>query len=275
MKFYLIVAKGKKQGMPIPIEFDLFSIGSGPMCQLRAVHDSIGEQHCALVQRDRKVFICDLDSGGVTYVNGMEVPPGEEWPLHGGDRLDIGPLRFMIQFHERAFSKRDLEEWSLNCLDQDSGRTIKAIDRLETLVNSGHVADNAASTASAMLDRLSAKSGVIKGRLRLSYEAGVTIVRINEAFLVEVAELGLIRKELQENLNLPNLKILLDMKSVRRFSSAAAEMFGDLQRWLRPIGSKLAMCRLRSEMQELLKAFPTAKNIALYDEKSTALSADW
>ena len=28
MKFYLIVAKGKKQGMPIPVEIDLFLIGS-------------------------------------------------------------------------------------------------------------------------------------------------------------------------------------------------------------------------------------------------------
>ena len=58
MKFFLIVAKGKKQGMPIPVEVDLFLIGSGPMCQLRAVHDKIGEQHCALVIRDRKkIFI--------------------------------------------------------------------------------------------------------------------------------------------------------------------------------------------------------------------------
>ena len=34
MKFFLIVAKGKKQGMPIPVEIDLFLIGSGPVCQL-------------------------------------------------------------------------------------------------------------------------------------------------------------------------------------------------------------------------------------------------
>ena len=57
MKFYLIVAKGKKQGMPIPVEIDLFLIGSGPVCQLRAVHDDIGDQHCAVVTRGRKVFV--------------------------------------------------------------------------------------------------------------------------------------------------------------------------------------------------------------------------
>ena len=45
MKFFLIVAKGKKAGLPIPIEIDLFLIGSAEECQLRAVHDDIGEQH--------------------------------------------------------------------------------------------------------------------------------------------------------------------------------------------------------------------------------------
>jgi anti-anti-sigma regulatory factor/pSer/pThr/pTyr-binding forkhead associated (FHA) protein len=275
MKVYLIVAKGKKQGLPIPVDFDLFIIGAGPMCQLRAVHDSIGEQHCALIRRDRKIFICDLDSGGVTFVNGEEVPPGEEWPLHAGDRLDVGPLHFMLQFHERALSKRDLEEWAINCLDQDNGRRITAMDRLETLISTGHAVDDAASTASTILDHLSAKSGVVVGRLRISRESGITIVRLNDVFLVEVAELALIRKELQENLNRPNLKILLDMKSVRRLSTSAAEMFGDLQRWLRPYGSKLAMCRLRGEMREVLETFPTTQNIRFFDEKPAALSASW
>src|SRR5690349_20370906 len=112
MKVYLIVAKGKKQGLPIPIDFDLFLIGSGPMCQLRAIHESMGEQHCALLRRERKVFICDLDSGGSTFVNGEEIPPSQEWPLHADDIIDVGPLRFMVQFNERALSKRDLEEWA-------------------------------------------------------------------------------------------------------------------------------------------------------------------
>ena len=76
MKFYLIVAKGKKHGMPIPVEIDLFLIGSGAMCQLRAVHDDIGEQHCAIVTRGRKVFVSDLDSGRPTFVNGEVLTPG-------------------------------------------------------------------------------------------------------------------------------------------------------------------------------------------------------
>jgi predicted component of type VI protein secretion system len=274
MKVFLIVAKGKKQGMPIPIDFDLFLIGSGSECQLRAEHDSIGEQHCAVVTRDRKVFICDLDSGGATLVNGEEIPHSEEWPLHAGDIIQVGPMRFMVQYNERNMSKRDLEEWALKCLDLDSSRRISAMDRLEA-VSAVHKADDASSAASAILDKMSAKSGVVMGRLRISREEGVTIVRINDPYLVEDAELALIKKELHENLNRPNLKVLLDMKHVRRLSSPAADMLGDLLRWLAPFGSRLAVCRLRPEMQAVLKTFPATRGIPLYDDKSAAAAAKW
>jgi hypothetical protein len=52
-------------------------------------------------------------------------------------------------------------------------------------------------------------------------------------------------------------------------------MFGELQRWLRPHGSRLALCRLRTEMQDLMKSFPSTSNIPLYNDKPVALSANW
>ena len=67
MKFYLIVAKGTKKGMPIPITVDLFLIGSEKMCQLRA--QTLGPKHCAIVNHDNKVFIRDMGSGETTLVN--------------------------------------------------------------------------------------------------------------------------------------------------------------------------------------------------------------
>lgn len=103
MKFFLIVVKGKKQGLPIPIEIDLFLVGSGKVCQLRADHESMGDQHCALVTRGRKVFVTDLDSGQPTFVNGEVLAPGIEWPLHPRDILDIGPLKFMVQYRKKHY----------------------------------------------------------------------------------------------------------------------------------------------------------------------------
>src|SRR4051812_26654998 len=98
MKFYLIVAQGRKKGLPIPITVDLFMIGSGKECQLRSKTSNVPPQVCALVNRDKKVFVRDLNSGRPVLVNGALVPPGEEWPLHMGDILQTGKLEFMLQF---------------------------------------------------------------------------------------------------------------------------------------------------------------------------------
>src|SRR5947209_18355615 len=115
MKFYLIVAKGSKKGMPIPIDVDLFLIGSEKMCQLRA--KKLSPKHCAIVTRERTVFIRDMYSDSPTLVNDSVLPPGEEWPLHAGDLIAFGSHQFMLQYHERALSRRDLEEWAARCLD--------------------------------------------------------------------------------------------------------------------------------------------------------------
>ena len=274
MKFYLIVAKGKKQGMPIPVEVDLFLIGSGPVCQLRAVHDDIGEQHCAIVTRGRKVFVSDLDSGHPSFVNGEVLTPGVEWPLHSRDMLEVGPLKFMVQYREKALSQRDLEEWALSCLDQNSERK-REFDRTEKGEFHSEQYEAAASAAAAILEGLNAQRGVLKGRLRISREGTITIVRVNDVYLVEDAELALINHELHEHLDQPNLRVLIDMKNVKRMSSQAAEMFAHLRSWLRPKGSRLAFCRLRSEFEQMLRAYPVSQDLPIFAEKPKALSAKW
>src|SRR5262249_1377133 len=100
MKVYLIVAKGQQQGTPIRIKVDLFLMGSDKMCQLRPQPPGIAAQHCALSIRNKSVFVRNL-SDGVTLVNHNRVPAGDEWPVHTGDRLSVGPLEFMIQFREK------------------------------------------------------------------------------------------------------------------------------------------------------------------------------
>src|SRR5437773_10566492 len=100
MKLYLTVAKGKHQGMPILVKVDLFLMGSEKICQLRSSMPGIAPQHCVVITRGRRVFVRDL-GGGKTYVNNELVPAETEWPLHACDRLVVGPLEFLVQFHER------------------------------------------------------------------------------------------------------------------------------------------------------------------------------
>src|SRR5262245_16379743 len=160
MKFYLIVASGKHQGLPIPIEIDLFLIGSDKLCQLRSQLPGIGTQHCALVTRERKVFIRDMGSTEPTMVNDETVPEHSEWPLHAGDKIKVGPLEFMIQFREKPLSQRDLEEWALRCLDEGTkGQRRHVVDELELAANAKSHSLDASSAAAAILDRLNAQRG--------------------------------------------------------------------------------------------------------------------
>ncbi len=273
MKFYLIVAKGKHKGMPIPITVDLFFLGSDKVCQLRSALPGVGGQHCALVTRERKVFVRDMDSGEPTLVNGEPLPPGEEWPLHPGDRLGVGPLEFMLQFREKPLSQRDLEEWALRSLDLDASREIADLDEMSSVTR--QKSSTAANAAEAILGRMAARRGLVMGRLRIGNENGVMIVRFNDAYLVEEAEIGLVRKELYDNLTKPNLRILLDFKNVKRMSSMAAKMIDDVYTWLRPRGGTMAMCRIRSELQEITSTLGLKNQIPVFSGKKEALAERW
>jgi anti-anti-sigma regulatory factor/pSer/pThr/pTyr-binding forkhead associated (FHA) protein len=275
VKFYLIVAKGKRRGLPIPIEIDLFLIGSAPMCQLRADHDDIGGQHCAFAVRGKKVVLRDLGSGKATVVNGEVMPGSEEWPLHKGDHIAVGPLEFRINFHEKQLSQRDLEEWALKQLDEDSGPKVSALEEIDAVNRAEVDHDDASSVASAIISRLNAQKGVLRGRLRISQEGTVTLVRIQDVYLVDDAELVHLRKELHDNLSHPNLRVLLDFKNVRRMSTAAAELFGETVDWLRRFGSSLAMCRLRPELASMMKGMQSIYSFRLFPDKETALKQRW
>jgi anti-anti-sigma regulatory factor len=265
MKFYLIVAKGKKQGMPIPITIDLFLLGSDKECQLR--NSNLGPKQCAFVTRDKKVFIRDFDSGHVSLVNGTVIPPGEEWPLHAGDRIDVGNLEFMIQYREKPLSQRDLEEWAARCLDVDEGKEFDEEDEIRPPTN-------ASSAAQGIIDRLSAQRGLIKGRLRVGIDGGITTIRFNDRHLVDESEIALIKKELCDNVGKPNMRVLIDLKNVRRLSTAAAVMISDVNRWLRHRGSSMAICRIRPELEGILRVLEV-ENIQRYGDKKVALTAKW
>jgi anti-anti-sigma regulatory factor len=273
MKLYLIVAKGKQQGTPIRIDSELFMMGSDKMCQLRSKLPGIGPQHCVVTNHDRKVFIRDLGSGEKTLVNGEVLPPDTARPLHAGDRIEVGPLEFMVQFRETALSQRDLEEWALKCLDKnDKGQDI--VEDLE-MMQRKEQALNAAKAAEAIIDRLTAQRGLVKGRLRIGLERGVTVVRINDVHLVDEAELAHIDKEIRENLTHPNLRVLLDFKNVRRCSSNGAQMIGELASWLQSWGSTFAVCRIRSELKSTLLSLPALRGIQVFHDKPSALGARW
>jgi anti-anti-sigma regulatory factor/pSer/pThr/pTyr-binding forkhead associated (FHA) protein len=271
MKVYLIVAKGKRQGLSILIRGDLFLIGSGPACQLRSNRPGVAPQHCALVTRERKVFIRDLNGGEPTLVNDDVVPPAEEWPVHKGDRLTVGPLEFQIQFREKAPSKRDTEEWALRYLD-----TAAMEEHQEFGVEAKLTRETPSGAAASILEQLSAQRGVVKGRLRIAQESGVTIVRFTDRQMMEEPEIAFIKKELTDYLPQAAARVLLDFKNVHRMSSLAVGMiFLWLQSQLRARGATLAVCRLRDELLPILETLGVLKQVPYFPDKQAALDAQW
>ncbi len=264
MKFYLIPVKGSKQGVPIPIIRDLCLVGSDRMCQMRK--DNLGAKHCAFVTRQKKVFVRDMDSGQPTIVNGAAIPRGAEWPLHAGDRVRAGPLEFMVQFRETGLAQKDLEEWALRCLDGQTEATEEE--------NAGANATASSCAAQSILNKLNEKKGVVIGRLRIGQESGVITVRFYDELLVDESEIALIDKELRDNINQTNVRGLLDMKTVRKMSSATVLMFAELSRWLRPMGSSIAVCRVRPEVESALVLLDVG-NIRIFPNKQMALAAKW
>ncbi len=265
MKFYLIVTRGKRKGLPIPITVDLFLVGSDPMCQLR--NEKLGPKHCAFVTHDKKVALRDMDSGQPTIVNESVLPQGTEWALHAGDRIGVGNLEFMIQFREKPLSQRDLEEWASRCLDVRGENAIDEVDEF-------HRVTDASSAATSIIQKLNAIKGQVKGRLRVGVEGGVTTVRFNDTMLVDEAEIALIKSELCEQLDRSNLRILLDLKNVRRMSTAAVTMVAEFQRWGQQRGSRVALCRVRSEIEGILGVMHL-EAIPRFRDKKLALASRW
>jgi predicted component of type VI protein secretion system len=96
MKLSLVVlTPGPSEGKVIPIQRAQFVIGRDPGCQLRPASPHISNRHCALLQRDAKVFLRDLGSTNGTLVNDRQIKG--EMELLNGDQLRVGPLLFGVR----------------------------------------------------------------------------------------------------------------------------------------------------------------------------------
>jgi predicted component of type VI protein secretion system len=96
MKLSLVVlTTGKMEGKTLEIKIPQFVIGRDADCNLRPASPLISKRHCALTQRDERVFVQDFGSTNGTHVN--DVPVEGEVELKDGDVLKIGPIQFAIR----------------------------------------------------------------------------------------------------------------------------------------------------------------------------------
>src|SRR2546423_773434 len=94
----VVLSASQQKGMTIRVPRLPFVIGRDPRCELRPRSVLVSRRHCALVERDGKLFAEDLGSGNGTFVNDRRIQGAT---LADGDRLKVGPLLLGIRLgHE-------------------------------------------------------------------------------------------------------------------------------------------------------------------------------
>jgi len=94
MTWALMVDRGQRKGMIIPIQKSPFLIGRDNECQLRPANPYVSGRHCELLIEDDKFVVRDCNSTNGTFLNSQRIQGQVE--LHEGDHLDVGALAFVV-----------------------------------------------------------------------------------------------------------------------------------------------------------------------------------
>jgi pSer/pThr/pTyr-binding forkhead associated (FHA) protein len=90
----VVMTPAKWKGKVIPVSCSPFLIGRDPECHLRATSRVISQRQCALLTREDKAFVQDLNTTNGTFVNNRQIKG--EIELLNGDRLEVKPLTFVV-----------------------------------------------------------------------------------------------------------------------------------------------------------------------------------
>lgn len=96
MQIRLIIEKGSKTRSVFVVRGPDMVIGRQIGCHLRIPSAAVSRRHCLLSTVHDRLSVRDLGSANGTLVNGREIR-GEQ-SLFPGDRLQIGPVTFLVEF---------------------------------------------------------------------------------------------------------------------------------------------------------------------------------
>ncbi|MGN8767013.1 FHA domain-containing protein [Blautia massiliensis (ex Liu et al. 2021)] len=97
----IVISISNGRDMPKRMEYVLKGsaiIGRAAECDIYCDDPMMSKQHFALEDMNGNIFIYDLQSKNGTRVNGM--PVKEKYPLHSGDEIKAGNLKFRIEWNQ-------------------------------------------------------------------------------------------------------------------------------------------------------------------------------
>jgi hypothetical protein len=95
MNVRLVVEHGARRRV-MNIESDEAVLGRGRGNTVRIPSAEVSRRHCRLLLRDGLVTVEDLDSVNGTFINGRRLREAEY--LRPGDRLEVGPVTFVVEY---------------------------------------------------------------------------------------------------------------------------------------------------------------------------------
>ena len=96
MTLRLRIVQGRPHGQQLCFPQGEYLVGRGAECQVRPNSEWVSRQHCLLRVTAAAASIRDLGSRNGTLLNGT--PLTCEHNLRSGDRVEVGPLVFEVQF---------------------------------------------------------------------------------------------------------------------------------------------------------------------------------
>jgi len=96
MQVRLIAKRAGKGAKTIMLRSAETILGRRHDCDLRILSSQVSRRHCLLSVHDGSLSVEDLDSVNGTFVNGKRITTKQA--LRKGDVLEVGPLRFTVDF---------------------------------------------------------------------------------------------------------------------------------------------------------------------------------
>lgn len=102
MEVRLVYQKGRSRSQVLRLQRTETLVGRQPGCDIRIPSAEVSRKHCLLRKERGTLTVEDLQSVNGTCINGR--PVVARTPIRSGDRLQIGPVTFLVEYDRAAQS---------------------------------------------------------------------------------------------------------------------------------------------------------------------------